>query len=329
MDSMPTCRVATVQAAPVFMNRQATVDKACQLILEIGRNGAKIAAFPELFVPGYAYWNWVTDPMTAGEWYKRLYLSSVQIPGPEVDALCKTAAAAGVMVVIGVTERCPAVAGKVYNTTLVISSEGVLLGTHRKLCPTFAEKLTYTPGDGSGLRVYDSGYGRVGSLPCGENVNTLARYSLLAQGEKIHVANYVAFPMGEIFDNPHVLSLLAAAHSYEGKLFTLVSCSAMSQEMIDMLSFTPEARERLSIKRNAFSGVFGPDGKLISEGLIDDEGIVYADIDLSQSVDAKQGHDIVGHYNRFDVFDLNVNRTKLEPVHFVGETIDRTKIETF
>jgi len=308
MDTLPRFKAAAVQAAPCFLDRAATVAKACRLIAEAARNDADLVVFPEVFVPGYPYWNWCMTPLQGSEWFKKLCLSSVDMPGPEIDALCAAAQAADAYVVIGINERSPVSPATLYNTNIMISPQGKVVGKHRKLVPTFAEKLTWASGDGSTMRVYDTKLGRIGMLACGENTNTLARFALLAQGEMIHIANYIGFPFVKSYDMPTAIQIRAGAHSFEGKLFSIVSCSAMSPEIVEMLAPDQSMRELLSGTPAAFSGIYGPDGRLMTEPLIDDEGIVYAEIDLNRCIEPKQYHDIIGHYNRFDIFELNVNR---------------------
>src|SRR6185295_3339822 len=134
----------------------------------------------------------------------------------------------------------------------------------------------------SSLRVHETRFGPLGVLACGENTNTLARYTLLAQGELVHVANYIAFPFVSNYDMPEAIRIRAGAHSFEGKIFTIVACSAMSPELVATLKPTPAHEKLLTGTPNAFSGIYGPDGRLVSEPMIDREGIVYADIDLSR-----------------------------------------------
>lgn len=323
MDTMPKFKAAAVQAAPCFLDRAGSVAKACRLIQEAARNGAKLIVFPEVFIPGYPYWNWCMTPLQGSAWFHKLCLSSVEIPGVEIDALCKAARDAGAYVVIGINERSSVSMATLYNTNIIISPQGVLIGKHRKLVPTFAEKLTWASGDGSSIRVYDTELGRIGMLACGENTNTLARFALLAQGELIHVANYIGFPFVKNYDMPGAIQIRAGAHSFEGKLFTIVSCSAMSPEIVDMLAIDETTREMLSGTPAAFTGIYGPDGRLTSDALIDEEGIVYAEIDLDRCIEPKQYHDIIGHYNRFDIFELNVNRAPQSAVRF-----DDSRIET-
>jgi aliphatic nitrilase len=306
---LPRFKAAAVQTAPVYLNPMATAQKARALIREAARNGAQIVAFPEVFIAGYPYWNWITDPIAGSSWFERLVKASVLVPGPEIDVVCRAARAAGVYVVIGVNERTPVSLGAIYNTLVFIGSDGSVLGKHRKLVPTWAEKLTWTGGDGSSLRVYQTGIGPLGGLACGENTNTLARFALLAQGELVHVASYIALPVAPAdYDMAEAIKLRAASHSFEGKLFTIVSCSTVSGEIMDaMATLAPNVRARFERKSSAFSGVIGPDGRVVGNPLIDEEGIVYAEVDLGKCIAPKQMHDIVGHYNRFDVFRLTVN----------------------
>ncbi|RJG02813.1 carbon-nitrogen hydrolase family protein [Noviherbaspirillum sedimenti] len=317
----PKFTAAAVQAAPIFLDAQATTEKACALIRKAAGEGATFIAFPEVFIAGYAYWNWIMSPLEGSAWFKRFYLAAIDVPGPEVQALQRTAEACGVTVVIGVNERSPVSMGTIYNTNLIIGPDGKLLGRHRKTVPTFAEKLTWGYGDGSSIRTYDTPVGKVGTLACGENTNTLARFALLAQGEQVHVANYIAYPFRKSYDIIEPIKIRAAAHSLEGKVFTVVSSSAMSQEILDLLGTTPERLELLSGAPNAFSGIFGPDGLLVSPPLIDEEGIVYGEIDLEKGFEPKQFHDILGHYNRFDIFELRLHQRSLSPLVIVDQAM--------
>ncbi len=321
MPFLPKSKVAAVQAAPVFLDPAATVDKACALIAEAAGNGAKLVAFPEVFVAGYPYWNWLMTPIEGAEWHERLYRAAILADGPEVAALCGAARDHDCTLVIGVNERDPVSVGTIYNTNLVIGADGRLLGRHRKLVPTWAEKLSWACGDGSSLRVYETPVGRLGTLACGENTNTLARFALLSQGELVHVANYIALPVAPAsYNMAEAIRIRATAHSFEGKVFTIVACSAVSEEIIAAMSEgRPGIRELLSRPDSAFSGIIDPNGNLIDEALIDDEGIVYADIDLGDCIRPKLMHDIIGGYNRFDIFNLTVDRTPRAPAFFVDK----------
>ncbi|MDF3836907.1 carbon-nitrogen hydrolase family protein [Cupriavidus basilensis] len=318
MLDLPRFKAAAVQAAPVFLDTDATVDKVVRLIGEAAGNGAQLVAFPEVFVAGYPYWSWIGNPVEGSPWFEKLACSAIEVPGPEIQKIADAAGRHKTHVVIGVNERSPHGIGTIYNTLVTINDQGRIIGRHRKLVPTWAEKLTWAPGDASALRVHKTSIGPLGSLACGENTNTLARFALLAQGELVHVASYISLPVAPPdYDMAEAIKVRAAAHCFEGKLFTIVSCSTVSEEIITVLEKDfPQARRLLERKNSALSGVLGPDGRVIGEPLIDAEGIVYADIDLSRCIQPRQMHDITGHYNRFDVFDLHVNRRPLQAARF-------------
>jgi aliphatic nitrilase len=319
--SLPIFKAATVQASPIYLNAELTVRKACDLIKEAALNGARLVAFPEVFIPAYPYWSWIMSPTEGSAFFERLYHNSIDIDGSEVQILCQAAKLNDCYIVIGLNERGPKKIGTLYNTNITISPSGEILGRHRKLVPTWAEKLTWSGGDGSTLTVHDTDIGMLGTLACGENTNPLARFTLMAQGEQVHIANYIGLPTApKDYNMAEAIKLRGMTHSFEGKIFTIISCSAVSEEIIlEMEKFVPNARELLTRKNGAFSGVIDPNGNLIGEGLIDDEGIVYAEIDLNRCIQPKQMHDILGHYNRFDIFDLKVNRAVQTPFTFVNE----------
>ncbi|WP_290842866.1 carbon-nitrogen hydrolase family protein [Flavobacterium sp.] len=311
-------KAATVQTSPVFLDVEKTVEKTISIIAEAASNGAKLIAFPEVFIAGYPYWNWIMTPIQGSSWYEKLYRNSVDVFGADMQRIYDAAREFDIHVVIGINERGESY-GEIYNTNLIIDNLGNLIGKHRKLVPTWAEKLTWTSGDGSSLKVYDTEVGPLGTLACGENTNTLARFTLLSQGELVHIANYISLPVAPPdYDMAEAIKIRAAAHSFEGKLFTIVSCSTISPEIIEAMAVdVPEARELLTRKNSAFSGFIGPNGAVIGEPLIDLEGIAYAEIDLAKCIQPKQMHDILGHYNRFDIFDLRVNVAKTKKITFL------------
>ncbi|WP_326565153.1 carbon-nitrogen hydrolase family protein [Amycolatopsis rhabdoformis] len=318
MEDFPRFTAAAVQAAPVYLDTAATVAKAVALIGEAASNGASLIAFPEVFVPGYPYWNWTMNPVQGSPWYERLYRCAIDIPGPHLDALRAAAAATKTTVVIGVNERSRHSLGLIYNSVVTIGPDGSVLNVHRKLVPTWAEKLTWGGGDGSTVRVLDSAVGPLGALACGENTNTLARFSLLAQGELVHVASYISLPVAPAdYDMAQAIAVRSAAHAFEGKLFSVVACSTITDEMIEIAAGDdPEIAKAMRRPNSALSGIFGPDGNPVVEPLIDEEGIVYAEIDLARCIQPKQMHDIIGAYNRFDVFQLHHDTTPRRPVVF-------------
>lgn len=311
-------KAAAVQTSPVFLNVEKTIEKAISFVKEATLNGANLVAFPEVFVAGYPYWNWIMTPVQGSKWYEALYKSSVKTDDVVMQPLYQAAQKYNCHIVIGINERGESY-GEIYNTNLIIDNTGKLIGKHRKLVPTWAEKLTWTSGDGSSLKVYDTEIGPIGTLACGENTNTLARFTLLSQGELIHIANYISLPVAPPdYNMAEAIKIRAAAHSFEGKLFTIVSCSTISKEIMEALKpDVPNVEELLTRKNSAFSGIIGPNGAVVGEPLIDDEGIVYADIDLEKCIQPKQMHDILGHYNRFDIFDLRVNTAPTRKITFI------------
>lgn len=316
---LPVFKAAAVQASPVFLDAAKSAEKAVSLIAEASGNGAKLIVFPEVFIPGYPYWNWITDPVTGGAWFEKLIKASVFVPGPEIGAIRKAAQTHGVYVVMGLNERSPHSLGALYNTLVFIGPNGEIINKHRKLVPTWAEKLTWSNGDGSTLRVtHTKDIGNLGGLACGENTNTLARFTLLAQGENIHTASYISLPVApKDYDMAEAIKLRTAAHSFEGKVFSVVATSTISEEIIvEMEKIRPDARELLERKSSAYSGIIGPDGRAVGDELIDDEGIAYGEVDLNRCIQPKQMHDIVGHYNRFDIFNFTVNGARVEPINF-------------
>jgi nitrilase len=324
--NFPKFKAATVQTSPVFLNVEKTIDKTIYFIKEASQNGAQLIAFPEVFVAGYPYWNWIMTPVQGSKWYEQLYKNSVAITDAAMQPLFQAAKDNNIHIVIGINERGTSF-GEIYNTNLIIDNKGVLIGKHRKLVPTWAEKLTWSSGDGSSLKVYNTEIGPIGTLACGENTNTLARFTLLTQGELIHIANYISLPVAPPdYDMSEAIKIRACAHSFEGKLFTIVSCSTISQEIKDALrADVPNVDELLTRKNSAFSGFIGPNGAVMGIPLIDDEGIIYADIDLEKCIQPKQMHDILGHYNRFDIFDLRVNTAPTRNITFIDNHEDFNK----
>ncbi|OKP00258.1 carbon-nitrogen hydrolase family protein [Xenorhabdus eapokensis] len=325
MLKLPKFKAAAVQAAPIFLDTEATVDLVCRLIQEAAEKGASLVAFPEVFVSGYPYWNWVMNPIQGSPWFEKLCKSAIEVPGPEINKIARAAARHHINVVIGVNERTPHGIATLYNTLVTISDEGNILGRHRKLVPTWAEKLTWANGDAASLKVHDTRIGPLGVLACGENTNTLARFSLLSQGELVHVASYISLPVAPPdYDMAEAIRLRASAHCFEGKVFTLVSCSTISPEIVKAMSAShPEAEALLARSNSAFTGIIGPDGRVMGDPLIDKEGIVYAQIDLNRCIQPRQMHDITGHYNRFDIFDLKVNRRPMKAIRFTDLPSDQ------
>jgi nitrilase len=297
--------IAAAQLSPVFLDRQATVEKACEVIGEAGRSGAKIVVFPEAFVPGYPDWVWVLRPSQEREHrelYAELLDQSVTIPSPAVDKLCRAAKAAGTYVVVGVSERnADASGGSIYNTLLFIDDKGQLMGLHRKLVPTSAERLVWTPGDGSTLHVFDTAYGRIGGLICWENYMPLARYAMYAWGTQIYVAPTWDGGDGWIATLQHI--------AREGRCVVVGCCIAMRTDQIpDGYAFKKEYPEGHEWINRGASAIVGPDGHFLAEPVLREEKIIYAEVDPADLRGSHYWLDTAGHYARPDVFQLTVNR---------------------
>jgi len=324
-DAMPLkltkFKAAAVSAAPVYLNREASLDKACSLIAECARNGAKLIAFAETFVPGYPHWLNVLRVDQGYPLHVRLVKNAVEVPSEATDQLCEAAGKADAVVVVGINERDPVNWGTLYNTNLIIDRTGRILGKHRKIMPTMAEKICWGFGDGSSLRVYDTDLGRIGTLICGENTNPLAKFALLAQGEQIHVANYPSNPARTAFKLTEGIEIRSRAMCFEGKVFTLTAASTFSDEIRDTICKTDEDRKFMSAKPNCYTAIHGPNGRCLAGPVMDKEEIVYANIDTEQSLIPKIRHDVVGHYNRFDIMSLNLNRSVLHPIAETGASL--------
>jgi predicted amidohydrolase len=300
-------KVAAVQTSPCFLDVRRTVAKACHFIREAATHGASIVAFPEAFVPAYPYWTWLESPLESQRHFHTLYRNSITIPSEWTDVLARCAKENNIITVIGVNEVDPLLTGTIFNTNLILDNHGTILGKHRKLVPTYAERLVWGSGDGSSYVVHQTDRGRIGTLLCGENTNTLARFALLAQGEQVHIANFPAFPFAQWYEEASAIRIRCQAHAFEGKIFVIASTSLIDSACVDLLCSSGTQRDALGGKGFALSAVFGPDGRAISE-LIDEEGIVYAEIDLDDLIVPKLMHDITGHYNQFGVLSLNLNR---------------------
>jgi nitrilase len=311
-------KVAAAQLSPVFMDRSATLEKACEAIREAGREGAKIVVFPEAFVPCYPDWVWPIPPSQEGQ-HRALYGEfldqSVTIPGPDTEKIGRAAKAGGTFVVIGVNERNDgASGGSIYNTLLFFDDKGSLMGIHRKLVPTSAERLVWTPGDGSTLGVFDTPYGKLGGLICWENYMPLARYAMYAWGTQIYVAATWDSSDGWLATLQHI--------AREGRVAVIGCCIAMRTDQIpDSYEFKrayPDGHEW--VNRGA-SAIVGPDGHFLAEPAIREETIIYGEIDPASIRGSHYWMDAAGHYARPDVFQLRVNRAPAPMVQTVGDLL--------
>ena len=325
--SLPITKVAAAHVASVYMDAAGSARKAVSIIDEAARSGAELITLPESYIPGFPVWAALWAPIYNHEWFKRMAASSIRIDGPEIAQIRAAARRNGVFVSVGFSEGTDVSVGCMWNSNVIIGDDGAILNHHRKLVPTFFEKLVWAPGDGHGLRVHPTRIGRIGALICGENTNPLARYSMAAQGEQIHIS---AFPpiwptrmpkSGQNYDNVAANRIRAGGHSFEAKTFGILNASFMDHDMFAALTQggDGQAREVLENTQRAATQFFDPTGASIGDVLQNEEGIAYATFDLNACVEPKQFHDIVGYYNRYDVFDLSIDRRRITPATFRGE----------
>lgn len=331
-DTYPRFRAAVVHASPVFLDREATIDKVGDLVRKAKEQGGDIVVFPESYVPAFPVWCIVYAPIDQHDFYRRLFDHSVLIPGPAFSKLADIAKSQKIFLSVGVTEKSDYSMGAMWNTNLLFDRNGTLINRHRKIMPTWAEKLIWAMGDGSQLKPARTEIGNIGTLICGENTNPLCRYALLAQGEQVHISTYPpAWPFrrgggAQGYDVKKLNYLRAAAHSFEGKVFNLVSSAILDPDAVDKISRGDSAvKEFLEKSVRPSSFITGPNGEQIAE-ISGEEGIACADIDLSESIIPKQAQDIVGYYNRFDIFQLKINQTPHRPItcYEQGESVPAT-----
>ena len=338
-DNYPVVKVAAVQAASVFLDREGTVEKACRLIREAGRNGAQLIAFPEGFIPTHPVW-YHHHPATSAISNKlavELFKNSMEIPGPQTAALCAAARDVHAYVVIGVCEKRPNTFGTMYNTQVWIGPDGRLLGKHQKIMPTGGERLVHTGGYGDTFCAFQTEFGPAGGLICGENSNPLAIFALTAEGTRIHVASWPnhfatsGAPMRERVAND------SKAVAQMSKAFVVSACGTVDEDMIKKLELSPDGENLLH--SSDFCGgsvIISPPRRILAGPMGPEEGILYAECNLELGIGAKLRHDFAGHYNRADIFQLHLNRSvprlytadEREPFNAASETASAEKTQS-
>jgi nitrilase len=328
-DVYPRFCAAAVQAAPVFLDRDASITRLEEWVVRAKAAGADLVVFGESYIPGFPFWNMLYAPIDQHGFYRRLFDNAIEVPGPQAEQLSDIARRHRVVLSVGVTEKGSVSMGAMWNTNLLFDADGRLLNRHRKLVPTWAEKLTWANGDASNLRVEQTQLGKLGMLICGENTNTLARFALLAQGEQVHIASYPpAWPVrrpgaGHNYNLTDAIRIRSAAHAFEGKVFNVVAACALDEQAIDEVSRgDTEVRRILTSAPPATSMILGPQGDLLVAPHVGGEGMVVAEIDISLSIEQKQIHDIVGAYNRFDIFRLTMDQRPNRPITLIRDGED-------
>lgn len=366
-------RCAACHTSPVFLSAQDTAQKAVGLIEEASKNGANLVVFPETFIPAFPVWSSFLPPTHNHEFFRRMSQESVYADGDEMGSIRNAAKQNKIIVSIGFSEKVRYSSATLFNSNMIIGDDGEILVHHRKLMPTFFEKLTWAPGDGHGLRVADTNHGKIGMLICGENTNPLARYAMMSQGEQVHISTWPAVWPTRIpgqksdgvdgveshseddhqnqidapdkatprqarnYDNVAANRTRAAAHCFEAKCFGILSAAYMDAASIQVIATTsgrPEAaRSILEQSPRAATMFLDATGALLPGYIIDrqtgskttrdflqhEEGILYADMDLEECIEGKQYHDVVGGYQRLDVFELKVDRSRREPIAFLDQ----------
>jgi aliphatic nitrilase len=306
-------RVAIAQASPVYLDRDATVDKACRLIEDAAARGASLVAFPEGFVPGHPLWyhfNSATGPASR-ELATRLYRNAAVIPGPVTDRLGEAAARAHCYVMIGICERASAHAGTLYNSQVLLGPQGQLLNVHRKLTPTVGERLVHAPGDAGGLRVVDTPIGRLSGLICGESSNPLALFTLIAESTQIHVISWPDFPGRGMLSRSERALVASRGFAFMSKAYVLNAVGVLSDEMRATIRSGADDDAFLEdLSQTGGSSIVGPNTEVIAGPADHTEQILVADLDLGRCLHEKTVHDVAGHYNRSDVFSLRVDRSR-------------------
>jgi nitrilase len=297
--------VACAQLEPVIFDRDATIEKLAAAAAEIAAKGARLAVFPEAFVPAYPSSTWAKAlagwaEEGAKEAFALLARESVEIPGPAERRLGEIAREHELWLVTGVTERDPARPGTLYNTLLYHGPDGQLALKHRKLVPTNHERLVWGPGDGGGLEALETPLGRIGGLICWENYMPLARFALYESGVELYVAS--------------------TADDSEGWQSTLVHIARESRAFVISPSHFQRSSsypddfplrrllEGLDVLGRGGSAILGPDGSYLAGPLWDDEGILYAELDPQRLAEERQRFDPVGHYHRPDVLRLEITK---------------------
>jgi len=309
----PLVNVAVVQAAPVLFDRGATVEKTCGLIEEAGAQGAQLVLFPEAFIPAYPrgllFGAAVGSRSAEGRrTFQRYWSNSVDIPGPVTVALGKAVRSAGVHAAIGVIERDTQFGGgTLYCTLLYLGPDGRITGKHRKLMPTGSERLIWGQGDGSTLTVLNTEIGKIGGLICWENLMPMARMALYGKGVEIYLA-----PTADARDTwQPTLRHIAC----EGRCFVLGCNQYVTKDMYPSdIEDLKELENQPDVMCRGGSVIISPLGEILAGPLYDREGILYAELNMSEIPRGKFDFDVVGHYARPDVFRLTVNEQPALPV---------------
>lgn len=315
-------KVAATQIAPCYLNLPHSVEKACRAIKEAAEHGARLIGFPEGYLCGYPWWIFLGSPFPYGiQFYEQLYRNAFTIPGPEMARIAACARENRIYVCMSGTELDR---GTLYLTQVWFDDMGNLLGKHRKIRPTNGERTIWGEGDGSTMPVFETELGNLGGLMCWEHRMPTNLMIMNAKNEQVHVSSW---PAGA-GDETHILSSrgnILASEYYASTTGTfLIMCSLVNTpDMRDMLCGNdPEKKEGFNIG-GGHAGIIDPAGNLLTECLPpDQEGILYADIDLSQLIAARYLIDCSGHYGKGSVAQVIYNQEPQHAVRFLGKAQD-------
>jgi nitrilase len=310
----PRLRVAAVQAAPMFLDVDAAIDKTIALMGQAASDGVKLIAFPETWVPGYPWWIWLDSPAWGMQYVQRYHDNSLVVGSAEFDRIKQAARKHKIWTSFGFSEKA---GGSLYIAQALIDDQGNTVQTRRKLKPTHVERTVFGEGDGSDLAVFETPIGNIGSLCCWEHLQPLTKYAMYSQNEQIHCAAWPSFSLyrgGAYALGPEVNNAASQLYAAEGQCFVIAPCATVSKEMVEMLCTDP-MKKQLLLAGGGFARIYAPDGSPLGTPLAEDqEGLVVADIDLGMISLSKSAADPSGHYARPDVTRLLLNKTRAEPV---------------
>lgn len=310
-DKLATIKLAAVQAASVHLDRDASIEKACQLIEEAGRSGADLIGFPEGFIPAHPSWYTVLPAtgMRSMALARALFQNAVVIPSDATDRLSQACRDAGITAVIGICEKRAQTTGTMFNTQLFIGPDGSILGKHQKIMPTVGERLVHTGGGGDTLTAYQTPIGKVSAMICTENANPLAVATMLDHYPMVHVAAWPAF-VSPALELSEIVSAVSRGLAYSMGCYVINACGVLDDATIEAYQASGEELAFLErCKGGGCASIVGPSGQILTKPLDEPEGIVYAEVDLNSTLVPKLVHDFAGHYTRPDLFSLHVNRS--------------------
>jgi aliphatic nitrilase len=313
--SVKIFRVAAVQLSPVLFNRDATTEKVIKAIEKCGREGIRLAVFPETFIPNYPYFAWLNPPAIITDFHRRLYEQAVDVPGPVTDAVGRAAQKSGTVVVLGVNEKD---GGSLYNTQLIFNFDGSMLGKRRKIMPTFHERMIWGRGDGSGLRVFEMEIGRLGALICWEHFMPLARYALIAQGEEIHCSHFPGSMAGDSMSKQ--IDAAIRHHAMESGAFVVNATGWLTDKQ--RAEIAPDESLSKYLGGGICTAIVAPYGLYLAGPLAEGEDMAIAEIDLKSIDRQKNVLDTVGHYSRPDILRLKIDRSERKVIEDMDQRFE-------